>query len=449
MKRLLVVGGGIAGLTGARAALAESARHGMSLEVVVAEAGSRVGGKIRTEPVDGVPLEWGPDGFLASRPEVLGLCEALGLATVPTGPLASSTYLRRGGRFRPLPPGLAMGVPTGLRPLLGAARRGIVGPAAAARAALEPLVPRRVTGDTAGALLRRRLGEGATDRLVAPIVQGILGTPVDEIAVEAVPGLAGGGSLMWRAVRGGSSGGAGRPVFHTIVGGMTRLPEALVTSMPDVDVRLGAPVRALSQHGRGWLVVLDDQEMHVDAVLLAIPPSAAGALLRKEVSGADRLAGVHSSSTAVVHLGWVPGAIRRPDRGSGYLADPQDDPVVSAATFLSAKWPHLGCGERVRAAINLPGVLAGADDRELGRRAAREVGEALDATAAPTDVRVHRWTDGSPAPTPAHRRILAEVTAATPQGLALAGIASGALGLPDCVRTGELAGRRLAEALAG
>ena len=66
--RLVVIGAGIAGLSGAYEATRRARSRGFDLDVTILEAGDRVGGKLRTDLDDGVHLEVGPDSFLASKP---------------------------------------------------------------------------------------------------------------------------------------------------------------------------------------------------------------------------------------------------------------------------------------------------------------------------------------------------------------------------------------------
>ena len=70
MARLVVVGGGIAGLAAAWSARCAAARAGVALDVLVLERGSEVGGKARTIVRDGWMVEGGPSGFLGGRPEL-------------------------------------------------------------------------------------------------------------------------------------------------------------------------------------------------------------------------------------------------------------------------------------------------------------------------------------------------------------------------------------------
>ena len=133
---MAVVGGGIAGLSAAWA-LATSGRPGT--HVVVLESDARLGGKLHTAESAGARVDLGPDAFLARRPEAVALCDELGLDDDLVAPGSRTAYVWARGRLRPLPAGLALGVPTRLGPL---ARSGIVSPAGVGRAALDALAAR-------------------------------------------------------------------------------------------------------------------------------------------------------------------------------------------------------------------------------------------------------------------------------------------------------------------
>ena len=75
VNRVVVVGGGIAGL----AAALRLERTSPDTEVVLVESRPRIGGTILTEEVSGFLIEGGPDSFLARKPRGIGLCEELGL----------------------------------------------------------------------------------------------------------------------------------------------------------------------------------------------------------------------------------------------------------------------------------------------------------------------------------------------------------------------------------
>ena len=89
-RHAVVVGGGITGLACALRlqTLAEVAHA--DLLVTLLEASPRVGGKLRTERVDGYVIDAAADVFLERKPHGVDLCRALGL-----GPLVQHTSPRR------------------------------------------------------------------------------------------------------------------------------------------------------------------------------------------------------------------------------------------------------------------------------------------------------------------------------------------------------------------
>src|SRR5512136_2720802 len=98
---VIVVGGGIAGLSSAYALWKKRTPF------TLLEASERLGGVIRSEGLDGFLLEAGPDAILAQKPEGLALCRELGLAPrlVPTNPEQRKVYVARRGRLHALPDG--------------------------------------------------------------------------------------------------------------------------------------------------------------------------------------------------------------------------------------------------------------------------------------------------------------------------------------------------------
>jgi oxygen-dependent protoporphyrinogen oxidase len=101
MSRVVVIGGGIAGLVAAY----EASRRGA--DVVLCEAAPRAGGVIMTERTQGCLLEGGPDGFLVGANEIPELCAELGIADRIVGQERRDVLLWEGGKLERLPPGKA------------------------------------------------------------------------------------------------------------------------------------------------------------------------------------------------------------------------------------------------------------------------------------------------------------------------------------------------------
>jgi oxygen-dependent protoporphyrinogen oxidase len=94
---LVVVGGGITGLAAAWEAAGRGAR------VVVLDGADTMGGKLRTSPLAGAPLDESADAFLVRVPEAVDLCAELGIETELVAPATGRAFVWSRGELRPLP----------------------------------------------------------------------------------------------------------------------------------------------------------------------------------------------------------------------------------------------------------------------------------------------------------------------------------------------------------
>ena len=186
VHRVVVVGGGIAGLTAAYR-LAQAGARDAGLEIDLIERSDSLGGKIFTEQIDDFLVEGGPDTFLTRKPEAIALCNELGLGDrlIPTNPDLRRSFVSRRGKLQPLPEGISGFVPSKLGPLFWS---GVLSPGGKLRAASELFVP-RYEGDaeeSVAAFVRRRLGGETYDRLVEPLLCGIYAGDGERLSLLAV-----------------------------------------------------------------------------------------------------------------------------------------------------------------------------------------------------------------------------------------------------------------------
>jgi oxygen-dependent protoporphyrinogen oxidase len=459
--RVAVVGGGIAGLA---AALGLRDRLGAAAEITVIEQADRLGGKLRTGEFAGGYLEAGAESFLMRDPDggpspAVTLAQRVGLDQALRHPTTGQAALAIGGTLRPIPGGTLMGVPADL-----AALHGVAQPAADSdRDEGAPLLP--PDQDVAvGALVRARLGDGVVDRLVDPLLGGVYAGRADDLSLAAtVPALAEAArceptligavraALARREVRSG-------PVFGTIDGGMSRLVEA-VAEAAGARIRLGLPVRELQRAGTGWRLVLgatrDPQLLDADAVVLAVPGRPAARLLAGVSPAAAAEVGVLDyASLALISLALPP--VRLPAL-SGFLVPASEGFAVKALTIFTAKWGHLGRPDGqvlLRASLGRYGEteVLRRDDADLTALVHAELGRLLGAPLpAAVATRVTRWGGALPQYRPGHldRVARARYALAGTPSLALAGAGFDGVGVPACIRSGDLAADQVARALTG
>jgi protoporphyrinogen/coproporphyrinogen III oxidase len=445
-RLIVVVGGGIAGLSAAWSLAAAGER------VLVLEGSDRVGGKLRTGSVAGVEVDVGAEAMLARRPEGVALVRDLGLNEV--SPLTTAAYVRAGGALHPLPARTMFGIPADPDAVRSS---GVLTEHALARIenepTLDPLPP--LAGDLAvGPLVRDRLGNEVADRLVEPLLGGVYAGRADEISLQAaMPALhaqlRAGGSLVRAAqVVTSPRDPADGPVFASVPGGLGRIPEALARS-GRFEVRTGITVRAVRHTPGGFALEcgpVPEPELITCAGLVIATPAAKAARLLRDIAptAAAELAAIESASVAIATFAYRDVAL---PAGSGLLVGTREGLAVKGVTISSQKWALDTDLTVLRASLGRVGeahVLQRSDE-ELLALARRELRTLLGIEAEPLDAVLTRWGGGLPQYAVGHVERVARIRAAVASvpRLAVCGAAYDGVGIPAVIGSAYAAADRV------
>lgn len=480
-RRVIIAGGGITGLTTAYRLLKASGEAHDSIEVSVIEGRAELGGNIRTERVEDLVIDGGPDAFVIAKPHATALCKELGLGDRLLGTTEANrkVYILHGGKLHALPEGMVLTVPSRILPM---ARTRLLSWRAKARMALDLILPkRRDSGDESiGEFMRRRLGSEVTERIAEPLLGGIFAGNVEALSarstfpqlveLEERHGSLIKGVLAQRKARAAASGAAGsKPkappsAFYSLIGGMGELIEALTaevtkrggvirTSTRIERVRSGH-AEASGDPGSRFVIEArgpsgEPTTLEADDLVLALPGYAAAHVLRDiDAELASILRAIPYESTATVALGYRRSEVPHALDATGLIIPKTERRRALAVTFVTSKWEH-----RAPREIALFRVFAGGhrdpsaieqSDEALIRLARDELAALVGVKAEPFITRVFRHDRASAQPVVGHadRMRRARERAAAHPGLHLAGAALEGVGIPDCVKqAGEVASR--------
>ncbi len=440
---VVIVGGGIAGLSAAYALKKRGVR------ALLLEADARLGGVIRTEIYQGFQLEIGPDSILAQKPEGLALCRELGLGErlTPTNPHERSIFILRNGRLHTLPEGMVLTIPTQVTPF--ATSRLFSWPAKLRMGAELLIPPRRDRSDESiASFMLRRFGREALQLLGEPLLAGIHSGDPERLSMQSTfPRFLDLERRYGSLIRGIL---ATRPrprprvppaVFYSLRGGLLELVRALEAQLATDAVRTAVRIESVARDGGGFVLTSDDgRYWRGRAVVLAAPARNSAPLLRDIAPAiAETLRRITFVSTAIVFLAFKREDVSHPLHGYGFLAPKGEGLRTAACTFFSTKYP----GSTPEGMVLLRGFLGGARDPEVMSLAdgelvdlvRRETGTLLGITAEPLFTRVHRWPEGTPQMEVGHlERIEAlETRQKEVPGLFLTGAGLRSTGIPDGV----------------
>ena len=458
MNRIIVIGGGIAGLSAAYYAK----KNIPDATIIVVESDSRWGGKITTDRVsfeDGqFIIEGGPDTFLASKPWGVALCKELGLSERLNGtnPNQKNTYVLNKGKLLPLPDGLAMMIPTNVEAILKTRLVSWVGKARMGFDFVQPA--KAVNGDESlGTFISRRLGREAYENLIEPLMSGIYAGDGDALSLastfpylrdlEIKHGSLARGALRMRKQSNGKSVQGSRSAFLTPTTGLAEIVEAIVRHLEinQVDLRLNTSVVRISNINSRFLVELEDgSSLDSDSVVLATPAYVSGTLLASFVPTlASDLKSIPYASTATISLAYSRSDLPRPLDGYGYVIPRREGRKALACTWTSTKFPHRAPDgyALIRVFVGRAGQDIPWSEDDLLALAKEELDLTLGISAEPILSRVFMWDKAMPQYNLGHPEILKRIDAALENhpGLALAGNGYRGIGIPDCIHSGELA----------
>jgi oxygen-dependent protoporphyrinogen oxidase len=466
MNRIVIVGGGIAGLAAAFYAI----KNLPDAQITLIESSDRWGGKITTDRVafdDGrFIIEGGPDTFLATKPYATALCKELGIGDRlhGTNPQKKNTYVLSKGRLLPLPDGLAMMIPTNVQAIL---KSGLVSWFSKARMGFDFVIPaKRVNGDESlGAFVSRRLGREAYENLIEPLMSGIYAGDGDQLSLastfpylrdlEIKYGSLARGALQMRKQSNGKAVQGSRSAFLTPTTGLAEIVEALVESLASkVDLHLATKALRITNSKSAYQVELENgSTVEADGLILATPAYISGMLLDSiDPAIASALQSINYASTATVSLAYRQDDLPRDLDGYGYVIPRREGRKALACTWTSTKFPHRAPEgyALIRVFVGRAGQDIPWNENELLDLAKEELKLTLQITSEPLLQRVFMWDKAMPQYNLGHPEILKQIDTALEKhpGLALAGNGYRGIGIPDCIHSGELAVKSILQKVA-
>ncbi len=250
---VVIVGAGLAGLAAARTLVADG------VDALVVEAADQVGGRIRTDRVDGLLLDRGFQLFNPAYPEA---ARVLDLAALDLRPFASGVVAMTPSG--PARLGDPRSLPGWAGPSLAGRSGSILGKARFAAHALRVARadPRQLEGSPDGSALAALRAAGVDDRLLETVLRPFLA------GVFLEPDLATSRRFLDLVLRSFVRGTPSVPAA-----GMQAIPGQLHDRLPAGSVRLNTRVRAVS----GRAVTTEAGTIEASAVIVATdPPAAAG-----------------------------------------------------------------------------------------------------------------------------------------------------------------------------
>lgn len=494
-SHIVIVGGGITGLSTAWYLCKQAREQGVDLRVTVLEGSERWGGKVLTDEIGGFGdepfiVEGGPDSFLTQKPWALQLARELGLQDrlLNTNDEMRKVFVLNRGKPTPLPDGVLMIIPTRFMPF---ALSPLLSPLAKLRMGMDLFIPAKRDGEdeTIAEFIMRRLGSEALDKIAEPMMSGIYNAEAEKQsllatfprfrALEEEHGSLIRGMLASRKAHAAPNGKNGRrggsetrpdangaqpakkpSMFTSLLGGTAELVEALFTQLsddPNVDLRLGARITRIDRRGESephpyTAHLVDGESLDADAVILCTPSYVASKMVQGITpDAAEKLSEIRYVSTGTISLAFKCDNINHPLNGFGLVIPRSENRPINAITWTSTKFDH-----RAPEGYALMRVFFGGSrrpemmqksDEDLLVIVRSELKALMGIDTAPEFHRIYRWHEANPQYDKGHLKRVDAVEAALPAGLYVTGSAYRGIGIPDCVYQAQQTAQRVVSEL--
>ncbi|PTL77559.1 protoporphyrinogen oxidase [Vitiosangium sp. GDMCC 1.1324] len=401
---VIVIGGGLSGM----AVAFHMQQRGVP--VVLLERMPRLGGNIQTYVRDGFFLENGPNSFFDREPAMRALARGLGVEDLiqPATGAARKRYVYTRGRLRASTRTASTIFGSELLPLGSR----LLGELFSFGGEREPLSVSTVLPELEEQEQPTRTSESRAN-------------PVEPLTGE----------------------------LSSFRGGLQRLVDALARRL-GTSAHTHAHVERLTPvPGGGWRVGVrtngEHTELEASQVAVCTPAHTAARILSElDPELGNLLEGITYAPMAVVHMGFAPESVPRPN-GAGFLVPSNEKRRLLGASHSSTLFPWRAEGERVLYTCMVGGTrqpeLASLPAEELIALVREELADIAGVRAEPVVTDVVRWPCALPLYTADHAERLAALDQAVARwpGLHLTGNAYRGISMVDCVRNAAVLAEQL------
>ncbi len=455
--KVVIIGGGIAGLTSAFYLQKAVNEQKLPIEIQLIEATHRLGGKMQTVIRDGFTIERGPDSFLARKTSIIRLAKEVGMDDQLVPNSTGKSYVLVNEKLYSMPGGSIMGIPTEIGPFIKTDLFSVPGKL---RAAADFILPRSESGkdQSLGQFFRRRLGDEVVENLIEPLLSGIYAGDIDQLSLMSTFPQFYEVEQKYRSLIMGmkkttpsnakksDSKDNKKGGFLTFKTGLQSFAEAIEAKLARKSILKGHRVEKITKLGNGYDIYLNNGETIKADSIIAATPHKVTQMMFSDYSFFDPFKAVPSTSVATVALAFPKEAIKKDIDGTGFVVSRNGDYSITACTWTHKKWEHTTPKDKVllRCYVGRAGdeTIVDLSDDQIVRIVLDDLKKTMDITKNPDFSIVSRWKNSMPQYTVGHKQrlatILEHVKAELP-GVFLAGASYGGVGVPDCIDQGELA----------
>ncbi|MGM9927208.1 MAG: protoporphyrinogen oxidase [Bacillus sp. (in: firmicutes)] len=459
-QKVVVIGGGITGLVSAYSLQQEARKQMLPIDVVLLEAGPRLGGKIQTIKRDGFIIEKGPESFLESRASLVDLAKDLKIEQELVKDTSGTSFVLVRGKLYPIPGGAIKGIPTDLSPFITTGLFSLFGKL---RAAADFFLPKSKESEdqSLGHFFRRRLGDEVVENLIEPLLSEIYAGDIDQLSLQATfPQVYEMEQTYGSLVRGMKKKESKRmkvdekASFLTFKNGLQSFVERLEASLNEGSVLKGSKATRVEKENQRYAITINESfQLYADAVVVALPHKAACTLF-SNYAFLNPLKEMTSTSVATVTVAFDEDAFDHGMEGSSFVISRNSDYTITACTVSNRKWSHSAPAGKILLRCYVGRIhhetIVDLSDEEITKIVLEDLHRLMKIKKKPLFSVISRWKNAMPQYVVGHTERVKSVKQQFREhlpGIVLCGSSFEGISMPDCIDQGENAAQEILQYL--
>ncbi|WP_274308318.1 protoporphyrinogen oxidase [Solibacillus daqui] len=450
MKTVVVVGGGITGLTTLHYLKKQLAENNVRARLVLVEKNPYLGGKIHSEHKGGFIMETGADSIVARHPGVLELVQELDFEHELVYNETGISYIHTNNELHAIPAGSTFGIPMSVESLMAST---LISEEGKQRSLEDLQLPNTnfTKESSIGEFLEYFLGEEIVHNQIAPVLAGVYSGDLYQLSLNStLPYLVDYKNKYGSIIKGFEANKeqfdkAANKKFISFKSGLSAIIDRLEQTLTEVEFKKNTAIQAIHKRGEQYDVVLANETIVADFVVLATPNETVRAVLQDAVIN-QQLEKFTNASALTMYVGFDVADSVLPADGTGFIVSHHSDLICNASTWTSRKWKHTSAQGNLLVRLFYKNInpryeeLAVMTDEELTQVALEDIKLSLGIEAEPTVVNVTKWIDKMPRYDLAHNEALSVVVkelALRYPNVLLAGCSYFGVGIGACIQNGK------------
>lgn len=407
MKKVIVVGGGITGMSTMHYVQRLAKEKGIDVTITVIEKDEVLGGKMVTKERDGFIMEVGADSIVSRHASVRPLIEELGLEDQVVYNGTGVSYILRDNELHAIPEKSVFGIPMNKEAIENSTLLSAEGKKAIEQDLQKTENPFTMESSV-GEFLTYYLGKEIVEKQIAPVLSGVYSGDLNKLTIASTLPYIFQYKNEYGSIMKGFEANKdfyeknNAQKFISFKNGLVELFNRFEETAENTKILKGISAVQVNKSEGIYQVRLNTGEVvEADYVVLTTPHQAAQKLLNDEELNTS-FNQLQTGSIITVYVAYDLSDDLLPADGTGFIVSKGNNVDCNACTWTSRKWRHTSKNNQLLIRMfykkNNPRFeeFSRMTNEELTLLARQDIEKSLNVTAEPKFVEISKWLDLMP-----------------------------------------------------